>query len=151
MAEDLTLRIQPRLMTGPDGHAFVGAAFQGLGITRARLGSPTERHGVFGQFGFGIFVSGSAWTLRPTGLGLPRETTDVPGFVAALRARTLAVLRSNRFAVLTPEMVPEPHCVICGKVLTDPVSIARWIGPESFGSATIVVPRTFIPAEEPSA
>jgi hypothetical protein len=29
---------------------------------------------------------------------------------------------------------------MCGKQLTDPLSMARWIGPECYGSATSIVP-----------
>jgi hypothetical protein len=34
-------------------------------------------------------------------------------------------------------------CLCCGKGLTDPASMARWIGPECWGSASINAPRLF--------
>jgi len=38
----------------------------------------------------------------------------------------------------------KPACLMCGKALTDPVSMARWIGPECAGTSSAVVPYTFI-------
>jgi hypothetical protein len=35
------------------------------------------------------------------------------------------------------------HCICCGKGLTDPVSMARTIGPECYGSASVNLPFTF--------
>jgi Family of unknown function (DUF6011) len=42
-----------------------------------------------------------------------------------------------------PELMLSPACLCCGKALTDPASMARWIGPECFGSSSLDVPRLF--------
>jgi hypothetical protein len=145
LAEDLVLRIQPR----PPWHRYglFGSAVEGAGITRATV----EVLGRFATVSFGIDVTGAAWTLHPYGAGWPAGTVDYPGTARALRARVLAALVPERFAVLRPEMLLWPHCVICGKALTDPVSIAHGIGPECFGSASLAMPWIFAVPEAPSA
>jgi hypothetical protein len=45
-----------------------------------------------------------------------------------------------------PAQMLSHHCVICGKGLTDPASMARWIGPECAGTSTLRVP--FIIADQ---
>jgi hypothetical protein len=54
--------------------------------------------------------------------------TGGPEALATLKARLVAALpRLNR---LTPALMFQANCLLCGKSLTDPVSMARWIGPE---------------------
>jgi hypothetical protein len=43
------------------------------------------------------------------------------------------------FTRLTPERMLKPACMICGKGLTDPASMARWIGPECAATTSISV------------
>jgi len=57
----------------------------------------------------------------------------------ALADQVLAVLTPDTFAHL-PTVLLIPHCLICGKALRDPASMARGIGPECFGSSTLNVP-----------
>ena len=42
---------------------------------------------------------------------------------------------------LTASAMLAPHCLICGKGLTDPASMARFIGPECAGTSSLRVPR----------
>ena len=56
----------------------------------------------------------------------------------------------------TPAKMLSHNCVICGKGLTDPASMARWIGPECAGTSSLRVPFVLDPfkraaAEEPAA
>ncbi|OLB79563.1 MAG: hypothetical protein AUI16_01045 [Alphaproteobacteria bacterium 13_2_20CM_2_64_7] len=60
-----------------------------------------------------------------------------------LRSRVIAALHVDHFAALKPDLMLSPACLCCGKGLTDPVSIARWIGPECWGSASTNIPRIF--------
>jgi len=53
--------------------------------------------------------------------------------------RVLAALTSTAFVNL-PAITLVPQCLICGKALTDPASMARAIGPECYGSSTLMVP-----------
>ena len=57
-----------------------------------------------------------------------------------LRERVLATFAGDFFSALTPAVMPGHHCLICGKGLTDPASMARWIGPECAGTSSLVVP-----------
>jgi hypothetical protein len=57
--------------------------------------------------------------------------------VAALQSETCFGNPSSLTTVLTP------HCLCCGKGLSDPVSMSRMIGPECFGSQSQVLPFTF--------
>jgi hypothetical protein len=41
------------------------------------------------------------------------------------------------FTKLTPERMLRPACMCCGKGLTDPASMARWIGPECAATTSI--------------
>jgi hypothetical protein len=46
-----------------------------------------------------------------------------------LDARVIAVLRPNEIGEVNAQMLSH-HCLICGRGLTDPISMARLIGPE---------------------
>lgn len=51
--------------------------------------------------------------------------------------RLRAELQPERFVNFTPELMLRPACLYCGKALTDPVSMARWIGPECAGTSSL--------------
>jgi hypothetical protein len=54
--------------------------------------------------------------------------TGGPDALVALKEQLVASLpRLNR---LMPALMFQANCLLCGKSLTDPVSMARWIGPE---------------------
>jgi hypothetical protein len=46
-------------------------------------------------------------------------------------------VRLDKFA---PDIMLSSHCLLCGKALTDPVSMARWIGPECANSGALTIP-----------
>jgi len=51
-----------------------------------------------------------------------------------MQARTERIVAAPRGGYFTASMPPKMlshHCMICGKGLTDPASMARWIGPAS--------------------
>jgi Family of unknown function (DUF6011) len=54
--------------------------------------------------------------------------------------RIVAALRDGYFTASMPPRMLSHHCMICGKGLTDPASMARWIGPECAGTSTLHVP-----------
>ena len=43
------------------------------------------------------------------------------------------------FTKLAPERMLKPACMICGKGLTDPAGMARWIGPECAMTSSISI------------
>src|SRR5262249_2302410 len=103
------------------------------------------------RIGFRLFANASdaaAWTFKPTsadrGHDCPRS-----GLVA-FRQRVAAALHPDNFASLRPDLMLSPACLCCGKGLTDPVSMARWIGPECAGSTSTNLPGIFnaMPAQE---
>jgi hypothetical protein len=60
-----------------------------------------------------------------------------------LRQQVIDALHPDRFAHLSPERMLSPSCICCGKPLTDPASMARWIGPECWGNGSVNIPRVF--------
>jgi Family of unknown function (DUF6011) len=79
------------------------------------------------------------WTFKPVstqrGRGCPAS-----GLIE-LRQAVIEALHPDRFSRLHPEMMLSAQCLCCGKALTDPASVARWIGPECWGSASTNLPR----------
>jgi hypothetical protein len=60
-----------------------------------------------------------------------------------LRRQVIGALHPEHFAHLSSDLMLSHACLCCGKGLTDPASMARWIGPECWGSASINAPRLF--------
>jgi hypothetical protein len=81
----------------------------------------------------------SGWVFRPTSWKARGGGGDQRGALLAIRCRLLEEmpLRLNQFA---PDIMLSAHCLICGKALTDPASMARWIGPECASSGALTVP-----------
>jgi hypothetical protein len=135
VADDLVLRMQPKPGERRDhGWAFAGTAFFGEGITRALCDKPD---GTLGMLTFGMLSDMPNWRVLPRFVRYPRGTLQRAGLADSYRERTLAALRSDCFATLRPEMMLSPACIFCGKALTDPASIARWIGPECAGTSRL--------------
>src|SRR5262249_38723560 len=96
---------------------------------------------------FAIDEQAGAWYFYPItwrlhwGEGVqPGPRDDAYAKVAASMRRVQAAVHPTLFAVLDPDRMLSPACVICGKALTDPASQARLIGPECFGSSSLTVP-----------
>lgn len=81
------------------------------------------------------------WQVRRRGMwnkrGAPRS--DYVSFIT-MQERIEAAFAAGFFDRLNPERMLGRNCIICGKGLTDPVSMARLIGPECFGSASADLP-----------
>ena len=72
--------------------------------------------------------------------GWYRTLDDDPRPAERLDAAILAALQGDGiFAKLAPENMLRTACMICGKGLTDPASMARWIGPECAATSSISV------------
>jgi hypothetical protein len=54
--------------------------------------------------------------------------------------RLIAAFCGGLFGGSVPAEMLSHNCVICGKGLTDPASMARWIGPECAGTSSLRVP-----------
>jgi hypothetical protein len=77
------------------------------------------------------------WRFKPTSARWSRaqDQSAMIGF----RARVLAELGSGRLDQLDSGMMLQPACMCCGRALTDPASMARWIGPECAGTTSLDV------------
>jgi Family of unknown function (DUF6011) len=77
------------------------------------------------------------WFLKPTCVAF--HTGHPHNGIFAIRDRLFAIFPAA-FERLRPDMMLKPSCLACGKELTDPVSMARFIGPECFGSSSALMP-----------
>ena len=84
---------------------------------------------------------GAEWAFKPKSAGRGHGCSS--SGLLELRSSVIAALHSNHFATLKPDLMLSPACLCCGKGLTDPVSMARWIGPECWGSASTNIPRIY--------
>jgi hypothetical protein len=57
--------------------------------------------------------------------------------------RLVAAFTDGAFDRLDPNLMLAPACLACGRPLTDPVSMARWIGPECAASSSATIPHVF--------
>jgi hypothetical protein len=73
-----------------------------------------------------------------------------PGECMIIRTRLLNMM-AVAFERLRPGMMLQPSCLMCGKSLTDPVSMARWVGPECAGTSSTAVLYTFLLSTEDAA
>jgi hypothetical protein len=90
---------------------------------------------------FWIEMRDDDWGLKPKGIDRSR---DVSGRQAAdLIEKLIAKLDRGIFDKITAAHMLAPKCLLCGKQLTDPVSMARFIGPECAGTSSNKVPTTF--------
>jgi hypothetical protein len=55
-----------------------------------------------------------------------------------------------KLEVIKAEQMFSAHCLMCGKALTDPASMARWIGPECAGTSSLDA-GLFTPKAAPTA
>ena len=154
LAADIMLEIQPKLTR--KGRLFHWSALRCEGASEkllalphkdldrpyvAQSGTLVDEH----RDGLGRLIDsrpGSGYTLRGRHVSWPHGLDRAAGLAAgrALRDAIDAAFREGRFDRFTPDMLGG-HCLICGKALTDPVSMARFIGPECFGSSSVRIPR----------
>ena len=78
--------------------------------------------------------------------GMRKRDADQDGF-AILNTRFRDALASNVFDGHLGELMLAPQCLVCGKGLTDPASMARFIGPECSGTSSLLVPGLFTPTK----
>ena len=79
--------------------------------------------------------------------GMCKRDAEHEGF-ETLAIRFRDALTSGVFDGLLGELMLAPQCLVCGKGLTDPASMARFIGPECAGTSSLLVPRLFTAVAE---
>ena len=140
LAPDLVLQIQPKLTTALLRFECLALQCEGADLNKL-LGRRSELEIDYWRLSFRLSaVVADQWFFKPTHCGWKRRS-DLAVFVD-LRASLLTAL-SARFDRLQPDMLLGSHCLCCGKGLTDPVSQARFIGPECAGTASADLPFIF--------
>src|SRR5215831_6108242 len=153
-APDIVVQLQPKptLLLSADaaarGHKpkyqhFVGLAVMMEGVTGEALKhTPKRPCPPWWQTKFEIYAhdpnANADWFVHQTG-GCWQHGADRSGW-ATLFGRIVATIRGGYFTTSMPPKMLSHHCMICGKGLTDPASMARWIGPECAGTSTLQVP-----------
>jgi hypothetical protein len=143
-ASDFAVQIQPKVTRRYD-ILFECVAIQTENVATEHFTKPKSLYGlVHWQAGFVLYrdedEQGEVWWFQP------KSTAYGPcpaSGLTQLRQRTLDALHPDRFTHLSHDQMLSPHCLCCGKALTDPVSMALWIGPECWGSASNNLPQLF--------
>ena len=141
-APDLAVQIQPKL-TRAYALLFEGKAIMAEAVSVQMFTEPKTLRGIrYWSLSFQLRCreGETAWEFKPT--SREHSCGGSHAEIIPLR-RVLDMLTPQRFAEFTPDLMLSPHCLCCGKGLTDPVSMARWIGPECWGSASANLPRMF--------
>jgi hypothetical protein len=144
LADDLAVQIQPKpVLLAKPGQLQRVLEFQGMAYQDRGGSVPSdifkmkiiELHRRGNRLGFVLSANADelVWTFKVTLACRPEEVA------LALRQRVVDLL-PGRLISLRPDLMLEPHCLCCGKRLTDPASIARWIGPECWGNGSLTVP-----------
>jgi hypothetical protein len=147
-AADLVLQLQPRPT------AFVSDAHKAHGVRQATVrfvgravhgdlpADPFITH-VLGlaymDFIVNAYDGDPTWSFHMTGASyhLPLSYEGKTAGCLTLQHRIIAAL--TRLDHLDPGLMFKPACLNCGKPLTDPVSMARWIGPECASTSSLDV------------
>jgi hypothetical protein len=157
IADDLIVQLQPSTRLVNAGKAirlFEGNALQTSElVTRAMFAAPSKvLHGTnigWSKIKFAIGMPAQAdqghhWTYEFRGGSWKSNARPI---YDSLKIRVPAVLSSGGFfGDMNAAKLLFPHCLICGRALTDPASMARFIGPECAGTATLNVPRLIVGA-----
>jgi hypothetical protein len=146
---DLVVQLQPRptLAEWPRRHAqplYLGVClFDPKGVAKGVFHDGREKEDERpgrARLKFELGDGGAAgWLFRPTRWKARRGDGSQRVDWLALRRRLLEEMpaRLDKFA---PDIMLSSHCLLCGKTLTDPASMARWIGPECASSGALTVP-----------
>jgi hypothetical protein len=142
-ADDFALQLQPKPAEQRDRfRLFEGLAILGAGIKRRHFDTIKSQRGTgLASVKFGIADTGVV-KARYRGGDAPGRWRVWVDLVTKSSVK-FEVLERLRAALLTMGDMPasrmfEPSCLICGKPLTDPASMARMVGPECAGTSSLV-------------
>ena len=142
-ASDLAAQIQSKL-TRKHTILFEGIAIQTENVSAKHFVEPKLLQGLtYWKLSFVLFCNepDAGWQFKAKSAARGRGC-QASGLIE-LRQHVIDVLHPNCFSHLSPDRMLSPACLCCGKGLTDPARMARWIGPECWGSASINIPRVF--------
>jgi hypothetical protein len=138
-AADFAMQIHPRITRAYD-MLFECFALQTENLTANLFTDPKSLWGrSYCRVGFKVTVCNEVWTFKCRSAYASKDNKSYSEF----RQRAIDALTPAHFTHLNPGMMLSPHCLACGKGLTDPVSMARWNGPECWGDASTNLPRIF--------
>jgi hypothetical protein len=151
IAPDFVIQLQPKPTYVPStrqletGTRIQLLRFDGMGLavetgtaTAAMFAKSPDGITLWCRTGFEIFAyDENEWQLR---FQSGRWSHGYKDGLKALRDRVVTTFSGSFFSALTPDALLGNHCLICGKGLTDPASMARRIGPECAGTSSLVVP-----------
>ena len=139
LAPDLVLQIQPKLTLALLKFECAALRCDGADLKDLVTTKNIERGRRYWRFRFDLTATDPAqWLLKPRGYMWARDAGQ--NGATELREQIVAAFAEGRFDELNPTMMLGSHCLCCGKGLTDPVSQARFIGPECFGSGSPDLP-----------
>jgi hypothetical protein len=145
LAADLVLEIQPKVTRV--GRKFAVRALHCAGASIALLATPRSEMDCPYVMLSGVITDVAAGCqLKLTRVGWQHGHDD-PSARRLLRQQVIAAFSEGRFNRFDPAMLLAPHCLICGKALSDPVSQARFIGPECADTNSVHVPWVLDAAE----
>jgi hypothetical protein len=158
LAPDLVLQLQPKptlllsdaaMARGykPKLHHFQGLAMMSEGsIARGALERlPRRPCSPWWRIKFELYAHDPAgdWIFYRTSWcrqrGLGASGAGDAG-ITTLTQHVVTSLHGGFFTGAMSAKMLSHHCVICGKGLSDPASMARWIGPECAGTSSLQVP-----------
>jgi hypothetical protein len=132
LAGDLVMEIQPKPTR--TGRRFVFAAIQAEGATADLLKTTKGAVHPWIRLSGSIADPGEGnWRLKFVGIGWHRDmisNSADPELRFRFRERIAAIFLSGRFNQLDPRILLHSHCICCGKPLSDPASMSRYIGSE---------------------
>jgi hypothetical protein len=160
LAPDLIMQLQPKPTMLPSALAIARGIktqwqrFEGVAVMSENVKGdalkrlPQRPCPPWWQIKFELYATepDANWIFSRTS-GYWQRGADVTG-VPTLVRRIVAAFRAGLFGTGMPAQMLSHNCVFCGKGLTDPASMARWIGPECAGTSTLRVP--FIIAASPN-
>jgi hypothetical protein len=154
VAPDLIMQLQPKPTVMPSALAITRGfkpqlqRFEGVAVMTENVKGDALKHlpkrpcPPWWQIKFELYAlePNAAWTFSRTS-GYWQRGADTSG-VSTLARRIITAFRAGLFGAGMPAQMLSHNCVFCGKGLTDPASMARWIGPECAGTSTLRVPFT---------
>jgi hypothetical protein len=155
LAQDLIMQLQPKPTVLPSAFAIARGVkpklerFEGVAVMSENVkGDALKRLPLrpcppWWQIKFELYTHepDAGWFFHQTGWYRQRGADETG--VSTLVRRIVTAFRAGLFGVGMPAQMLSHNCVICGKGLTDPALMARWIGPECAGTSTLRVPFTF--------
>jgi hypothetical protein len=136
---DILLELQPKITRA--GRRFEFRAVQCKGISPGLLQEPSAHWPqpwmtLSGKLSEPAEPRYPHMHLKFTGTHWTREGWDIVAARQRLRELVTLAFQDGRFAECSVTRLFHPYCLACGKHLTDPVSMARFIGPECAGTSS---------------